>query len=204
MAARRLRSGLARDRRFPHRRRPPSLRERARARRGRPDHGVTRVDDGSRSARISDTPHVLRPPRPRRGGGRGERRQRRRRPFTSREGASSAVCGSRIPAGTGHARSRCRGRARRRAGGPLRARRHRVHVAERRSRRGSRPRRCGRRVPAARATRRRRVRGCAPGRAHASEEHVLLPEAAVGPSLPPGRARDRLARHLPAVRRRHP
>ena len=79
-----------------------------------------------------------------------------------------------------------RGRARRRAGGPLRARGHRVHVAERRSRRRSRPGRCGRRVPAARAPRRRRVRGCATGRAHASEEHVLLPEAPVGTSLPPG------------------
>ena len=204
VAARRLRSGLARDRRFPHRRRPPSLRKRARARRGRPDHGVTRVDDGSRSARISDTPHVLRPPRPRRGGGRGGRRQRRRRPFTSRErslerGLRQSPTGGDGPRSFAVPRTSSTSSWWIATGSTASGTRRRAPKPSRPSIAGKRTSRsccarhgsttCSRlRAGASACLRRARTSSRSPCRAFSSTRS----------------SRDRLARHLPAVRRRHP
>ena len=70
----RLRSRLARERRPSHRRRPPSLRERASSASSAPTRAIMALaglDDGSRCARIPDAPRLLRPARPRRGRGRG-------------------------------------------------------------------------------------------------------------------------------------
>ena len=63
-------------RRAPHRRRPPPLRERARARGGRPqDHGAPALDPRPWIARLPDAPRVLRPTGSRSVGGQGEPRR---------------------------------------------------------------------------------------------------------------------------------
>ncbi len=65
--------------------------------------------------------------------------------------------------------------------------RHPLHAPPGRGGGGGRQRRGGRRLPAPRAARRRRVRRRTARRADAAEEHVLLPQAAVGAPLPPAR-----------------
>ena len=147
----------------PHRRRPPSLRERGRARRrssaapcGSWRSSCRRTMRASSSfPRIASSrtgPIVA-------SGADDEPRPRRARSLGSRTSRTSARRRSGTAAG-GRAGPRRAGRARRRARRPARPRRDRLHAATGRSgRSGRQRRRRRRRVPPARPAGRRRVRG---------------------------------------------